>query len=282
LIPSTPAPPILRLPAELRLKILKGIFHDAFYSTFGVAHLVIAGLPWQATHKPPVRALFLINKLLHDEAEEALWKNFEIVLDVYDHYKYPLRASTFLGLSPYAYSVMQNLNLVLYVSQDNRFDSIKTSYNVIIGNVLSAAQATWRFDSVARQLTHLQLITFTIFSGTNLIPGGTFQKRALKALAGIIGSFSATRMVILVGNAPAVEGLKRECLYRTRTRGQNIEFGLLGADLSILDRNTTQLKRPRRRPEKATESSQQQVQAHDGPSDDRSETRGWMNFLMGR
>lgn len=217
--------PLLQIPAELRLLVFKNFFDDVFHrcdiiSDFGgkLNDLYVTEPP---ARLEPWTSILLINRLLHDEAEEVLWRHSRLTLDVDHHYKYPIRPSPILHLSAYAYSTLKYLSLELKVDETLRFSYIKTEYSGFIGRYLSRTSGTWRFSELARQLTNLKHATFRILDRYPGIPkvNSRYRTRVIDVLLSIIGSFTAEDITVVTYNNDALhDALLERLKYRVRVR----------------------------------------------------------------
>ena len=161
---AKPQTSLLDLPTELRLDIFERFMRDTLIATHNIDHIFFQEAPKKTFARPPLLAIFLVNKVLHREAEEALWKCFPSRLVVYDHYKYPVKENAFLQLSTFAYSAIRTLSIFLDAEQNNAtFRHIKSSREVQLGSKGALLPSgTWRFENVVPKLTGLKSVYFCV------------------------------------------------------------------------------------------------------------------------
>lgn len=206
-------PPLLRLSPEIRLEIFRTTFREILIAVYGLPKILLkdVDIPWIPSIKPPVRGLLLVNKLIHAEAEEALWKNFTVIVHAFEQYKYPHRPSPFLGLGAYAYGVIRRVDLPLHVERDSNFTSVKIYCNGAPG---SAKTGTWKFENVIRKLTALQHANILIFGCPDLVSSKRFRKQALGILSDMLAVLSAKTILVIVDKEGLREDLEKEIRYR--------------------------------------------------------------------
>jgi hypothetical protein len=101
-----------------------------------------------------VGSILFVNRLIHDEAEEALCKGANITLNEVHHSWEPL-GHPVLHLSQYAYSAIRHLKLILSAPAESQFHkSTKPG---------RPQHGTWRFLDLALRLKNLKSATFQIY-----------------------------------------------------------------------------------------------------------------------
>ncbi|KAF2262089.1 hypothetical protein CC78DRAFT_326909 [Lojkania enalia] len=224
---------ILNIPPELRVQIFRILFRNAFVETFGSStHLYIQETPWHTSGRPNVQSLFLINKLLHDEAEEALWKSVDVVLHSYWHYKFPYRFSASIfaldHLSTFAYASIRKIDIPINIQIDNNFAYIRNGYN--------------RFEKFARSLKGLRLATFHIVTLDDTILASHFtglpshpkltnsmawvSLKAPKVIAGIVSLFEAEKVIVVMETEQQIKNFRSKCKPLMRYKFNRIELRL--------------------------------------------------------
>jgi len=167
---------------------------------------------WMVVRPVTTRSILLVNRIIHNEAEEVLWTKAKLTLEVLHHYTYDVRTSPRVTLSPYAYSRLRYLTLELKVNEKpkNTCGCIGADDNTIIGRKYCRTCGTWEFYGLGRQLTNLKHVTFNIADGYPGIPAIDTWRRyeAIGCILGIIGSFPVEdKLVVVYGNDSLYEDL---------------------------------------------------------------------------
>lgn len=215
---STQLPPLLRLPPDVRAQIFRHVIESEL-SDYGYNTRVIEFQEFthndniEFSPKPNLLNVFLVNKLLRDEAEKALWRNYTLSLQAWNHYKYPLRESSILNLSPYAYANIKSLWIPLYVSRLNNFHAVKVSYNNIIGTSASRS-STWHYEDLAHQLVSLRTLYITVHESKDMRLESGFRGRCIETIVSMLGMFIANTIFICCESEETVSDLRVAARYR--------------------------------------------------------------------
>lgn len=221
-------PPLLRLPQELRDQILREVIDSELSAYEGGVRVLSFNHITQdqpSSLKPKLLNIFLINKLLHDEAEEVLWKHHPISLQAWSHFRFPLRQSHILNLSAYAYANIRTLWMPLYVSSRNGFSAIKVGYNNIIGNTVSS-NSTWQYETLALKLTNLRTLFVNVHESKDMRREGGFRGRCLEAIVSMLGLFIADRILICCESEDTIFDLRMAARYRIEDYETRCNFTL--------------------------------------------------------
>ncbi|KAF2114901.1 hypothetical protein BDV96DRAFT_687665 [Lophiotrema nucula] len=195
--PAKPTP-ILNLPPELRLQILLIIISEAFYDTFDRVCLLIEDIKRPLCKRPPayILSLLLINRVFHDEAETALWKNFPLVIHSYwlETSDLPRAVRPLLQLSSYACSNLLRLEIPLHLNADNLWGYDLPPYQNC---------GLFQVKRLAARLTSLLEVTFLIIvDDKDLMPIPTAKRSDIEqtcsVLEDVVTRFSAEKVVFAI------------------------------------------------------------------------------------
>lgn len=232
--------PLLQLPVELRLMIFERYF-DGIFEQCGIVsdheaklnNIVITER--SARRAKPVTSILLVNRQMHDEAEDTLWKNARLTLDVKGHYKNGYTPSL-LHLSHYAYSNLRYLSVVLYVDRRYRFNLINSEY-ICLGGEFREKRTTWRFTERVRRFTNLKHATFRVIEIHPGIPivYTKYKRQVIDAILSILRSTPAEdiTVVAVIDDDEVFKALLRDVKNRLTQQAESAKFKY-GVELPML------------------------------------------------